>query len=193
MLTLLPVWITIWMSINHDNLMKQEYKDKFEYMYQGIHNGRSRWSKYYFPISLFRRLIFIATPALLYNFPFMQLIVLIFMSSIYIIIYAGVRPHWDKQRTRLEIFNEVMIMFSNYHTVIFSDFCTNPRFQFAMGFSFCVQMGLLVVVNIWFMIKNTMSKSERKRRIAKLKAAQLVMIAEHKEKMEKQEHVKKLR
>ena len=141
-------------------------------MYVGIHNGRSRWSKYYFPISLIRRLVFVAIPKMLYNFPHLQHQVLIFLCSFYIIFYAGVRPHWDKARTRLEVFNEVMIMFSNYHAVIFSDYCTNPNFQFSMGFSFCVQVGLLVVVNIWFMIKTMVAKSKLNRKIAGLKARQ---------------------
>ena len=170
-LLLFPTWICIWLHLNHKKLMRRSYKAKFEYMYSGIHNHRSKWSKFYWPISLFRRIIFIAIPTLFFTYPFFQLQTLIFFSTIYIISYAGIRPHWDNRRTRLEIFNEVMIMFFNYHLLIFTDFCTNPRMQFAMGFSYCVFIGIVVLVNISFMISNTIEKSKRKNKLKKLKAA----------------------
>lgn len=139
-------------------------------MYVGIHNHRSRWSKYYWPISLFRRIIFVAIPAVLHDYPFMELMVLIFFTSIYIISYAGIRPHWNNNRTRLEIFNEVIIMYFEYHTMIFTDYCTNPNFQFLMGNSYCAFLGLVVVVNIVNMLLNTVEKSKRKSKLDKLRA-----------------------
>jgi hypothetical protein len=123
-----PIWACVFLYLNHSKIMYRTYKDKFEYMYAGVHNHRSRWSKYYWPISLFRRIIFIAIPTLFHNYPFMQLMSLIFFCSIYLISYAGIRPHWDNRRVRLEIYNEVMIMFFNYHMVIFTDYCLNPNF-----------------------------------------------------------------
>ena len=178
----LPVGVCIWLHLNHDKIMNRSYKDKFEYMYRGVHNHRSKLSKFYWPISLFRRIIFIAIPTMFHDYPFMQLMSLIFFCSIYIISYAGIRPHWDNKRVRLEIYNEVMIMFFNYHMVIFTDYCTNPNFQFWMGTSYCVHIGLVVVVNIGFMLTNTIEKSKRKAKLAKLRAAQQIMIAEYKAK-----------
>ena len=167
----LPAVSAIWLHKNHSNIMSRSYKNQFEYMYAGIHNHRSRWSKYYWPISLLRRIIFIAIPTFFHEYPFMQLMALIFFCSVYLITYAGIRPHWDKRRTRLEIYNEVMIMFFNYHMVIFSDFCTNPNFQFALGTSYCVHIGLVVAVNIGFMLRNTIDRSKRRSRLDKLRQA----------------------
>ena len=127
-LSIFPFVVCIWLHVNHNKIMNRSYKNKFEYMYKGIHNHRSKYSKFYWPISLFRRIIFIAIPTLFYDYPFLQLMSLIFFCSTYIITYAGIRPHWDKKRTRLEIYNEVMIMFFNYHMVIFTDYCTNANF-----------------------------------------------------------------
>jgi len=124
----LPTTCSIWLYYNHDKIMNRAYKNKFEYIYEGVHNHRSKWSKYYWPISLYRRIIFIAIPTIFYRYPFIQLMSLIFLSTLYMIAYAGIRPHWDNRRTRLEIYNEFMIMIFNYHMVIFSDYCTNPNF-----------------------------------------------------------------
>ena len=67
----LPIVCFIFLYKNHDKLMNRSYKNEYEYMYQGIHNHRSRFSKYYWPTSLLRRIIFIAIPTIWYNYPFM--------------------------------------------------------------------------------------------------------------------------
>ena len=71
-------------------------------------------------------------------------------------------------------------MFFNYHMLIFSDYCTNPNFQFWMGTSYCVHIGVVVIVNIAFMLTNTIEKSKRKSKLDKLRVAQAIMIAEFK-------------
>jgi len=166
-----PAGVTAWLRQNHDTIMNRSYKDKFEYMYVGIHNHRSRWSKYYWPISLFRRILFVVIAVVLHDYPCIELMCLVFFSSIYIISYAAIRPHWDNRRTRLEIFNEVMIMYFEYHTMIFTDYCTNPSFQFLMGYSYCAFLGLVVVVNVVNMLLNTVEKSKRKNKLDRLRAA----------------------
>lgn len=125
---MIPLVATIWLYLNHDKIMNRSYKNQFEYMYAGIHNHRSRWSKYYWPVSLIRRIVFIAVPTVFHNAPYMQVICLVLFSTFYVISYAGIRPHWDNRRVRLEIFNEAMIMCFNYHMIIFTDFCTSPNF-----------------------------------------------------------------
>lgn len=60
----------MWLHHNHENIMSRAYKDKYEYMYLGIHNRRSKWAKFYWPISLFRRIIFIALPSIMQDYPY---------------------------------------------------------------------------------------------------------------------------
>lgn len=129
-LVMFPTWVCIWLTFNHKNLMSRAYRNKFEYMYLGIHNHRSKWNKYYFPIAMYRRMLFVSFPTFLYNYPVGQMVCLILCSTVYIIVYGKMRPHWDRRRFRMELYNEVMIMCFNYHTVIFSDFCINAIFQF---------------------------------------------------------------
>ena len=97
---------------------------------------------------------------------------LIFLSSFYILFYAGIRPHWDNNRTRLEIYNEVMIMMFNYHMVLFSDYCFNQKFQYMMGTSYAIFLGVVVLINIGNMAKNTVKKGKRNAQLEKLKVNQ---------------------
>jgi len=71
---------------------------------------------------MLRRVVFVAIPTFFYLMPFAQIQLLIFLTSLYILFYSGVRPHTDPKRVKIEIFNEVMIMMMNYHMVCFSKF-----------------------------------------------------------------------
>ena len=77
---------------------------------------------------------------------------LLSISTLYVMLYAGIRPHWDNNRSRIEITNEVLIMIFNYHMVIFSEYCLNEMFQFYMGFSNAAFIGILVLINITNML-----------------------------------------
>ena len=94
---------------------------------------------------------------------------LVALSTLYIMFYAGIRPHWDNKRVRLEISNEVLIMMFNYLMIIFSDYCLNSHFQFHMGTSFAVLLGIVVFVNISNMVRLSVEKSKRVSKINQLK------------------------
>jgi len=167
---LIPLIVVYWLHINHNNIMSRVYKNKYEYMYTGIHNHRSIWSKFYWPVSLFRKIIFVSAPTIFYNYPFAQLMMLIFLSTFYILFYAGIRPHWDNNRYHLEVYNEVMIMMFNYHMMLFSDYCFNQSFQYMMGTSYACFLGIVVLVNISNMVRNTIEKGKRLAKLDKLRA-----------------------
>lgn len=109
----------------------------------------------------------------------------IFAETIYVIVYAGVRPHWDKQRTRLEIFNEVMIMYFNYHNVLFSDYCYNPNVQYEAGYSYITFLIILIFANLGFTAIKIIAKARRERLLRKLKKNQQMMAADHEQKQQK--------
>ena len=66
----IPLSVIVWLHLNHDNIMSRVYKDKYEHIYMGIHNHRSKWSKFYWPVTLLRKILFVAGPAILFNYPF---------------------------------------------------------------------------------------------------------------------------
>lgn len=62
----IPLFSTVWLHLHRDIIMSRPYKNKYEYMYKGVHNILS---KFYWPISLTRKIPFVSAPALLYKYP----------------------------------------------------------------------------------------------------------------------------
>lgn len=76
----------------------------------------------YYPMFLFRRVIFVAIPTFISKYPYYQIQILISLTTLYIIYYAGSQPHTPKERVWIEIFNEWWILVMTYHLIIFSEF-----------------------------------------------------------------------
>jgi len=75
------------------------------------------------------------------------------MSLVYVMWYLNVRPHDSRERVRLEVFNEVLIMLCVYHMMLFSKFTTNITAQFYFGYSFLAVFGIMLVGNIARVLK----------------------------------------
>lgn len=121
----------------------------------------------YYPLFLWRRVVFVVIPTFLFNYPAFQVQILLFMTSLYVVYYASTRPHMDRHRAFIETFNEVMIMIMNYHMVCFSNFNPHMEAQFAMGYSFIACIILVVVINIGAMAKETFINMKKSRLLKK--------------------------
>jgi hypothetical protein len=62
------------------------------------------------------------------------------------------RPHFSKIKTRLEAFNDVILMFMIYHMITFSNFNTDLESKFVMGYSQVSFLALLIFVNLVYLI-----------------------------------------
>jgi len=126
----------------------------YEYMYKGIHLTRNKWTIYFWPIFMWRKYIYIMIPCVFINYPNFQIQFIILTHSIYVIWYTNIRPHIEKSKYYLEIFNEVMIMIMLYIMILYSKFNTNPISYFWFGYSYIGALGLLLIVNISLMFYN---------------------------------------
>jgi hypothetical protein len=92
-------------------------------LYQDVRlKFKQNWKLVYYPLFLIRRIVFVAIPTFLSNWPSYQVQSLIFLTSLYILFYMGERPHWETKRVQIEVFNELMILWACYHMICFSDF-----------------------------------------------------------------------
>ena len=137
-------------------------------------SGKNNWNLMYYPIFLFRRIMFVAIPTFLFRFSYFQIMILLFFSSIYLNYYSGTRPHLDKGRVKIEIFNEIMIMLMNYHMACFSEFNLSIEMQFLMGYSFIACIAIMVVVNLSAMGYRQVIKLQRTREYKAIKRDKLV-------------------
>lgn len=148
--------ILCWVVIQKykQRLETPEIAIKISNLYQEVRlKFKQNWKLVYYPLFLTRRIIFVAIPTFLYQFPTHQVQLLIFLTSLYILFYMGERPHWDTKRVQIEVFNELMILGACYHLICFSDFNLDVDAQFNMGYSFVALIILVVLVNVVVVIR----------------------------------------
>jgi len=75
------------------------------------------------------------------------------MSLVYVMWYLNVRPHDSRERVRLEVFNEVLIMLCVYHMMLFSKYTTNITATYYFGYSFIFFVLIGLVGNIARVLK----------------------------------------
>ena len=126
--------------------------EKWSNLYIDIHLTRNSYTLVYYPLFLLRRIMYVMVPTILFNWPFLQLQLMMLNHTAYLIYYQGQRPHIMPGRIRIEVFNECIVMCIIYHMFLFSDFCGNLDFQFSLGYTFAGTIGLLVGVNIGKMV-----------------------------------------
>jgi len=92
-LGVIPLYFILVLIYFNAKLDTPEMKKRIERMYQDIHLGRNYLTKFYYPIFLIRRFIFVIIPVLVPFYPIIQLLALIFLNLIFLAMYVYVRPH----------------------------------------------------------------------------------------------------
>jgi len=170
---------------NQNNLEDEETQKKMVNLYAEVRirkeDPERDWNIAYYPIFLLRRIVFVALPTFLWVFPYFQIQCLLMFTSLYIIFYAGTRPHNSKERSYIEIFNEILVMVACYHMVCFSEFNLSPLEQFNMGYSFVAVFAIAVIANIGLIVAKQVINLRRMRKFKLIKKARLdVFIARRK-------------
>jgi hypothetical protein len=130
-LTFWPIFCFYIIRRFRDRLDEESTKTKIGFLYLDVKtHGKKMHKLNYYTIFLCRRLFFVFVPTFIYMYDYIQLQMLMFSTSLYIISYSGSKPHISKRRTQLESFNEFMIMIATYHLVCFSRFNLDMDMQF---------------------------------------------------------------
>jgi hypothetical protein len=80
---------------------------------------------------------------------------LIFSSSLYIMWYAGIRPHLERLELYLEVFNEVVMQLIFYHLMVFSDFYVGEgrvSIKLYASYTFVFLLGSIILVNLIYVL-----------------------------------------
>ena len=99
-----------------ERLNERKMKDKIESLYSDINLKRNVWTIYYYPIWIFRRILFIYIPIIFApNVPVIQIQLIVMTTLFYLMNYFGNRPHTSRNRFYLEAFNEYLGLFFIIH------------------------------------------------------------------------------
>lgn len=163
-LVIYPILTTRWIYKNKEHLADPLSNIKCGNLYQDIKiKHLNNWDLAYYPLFLARRTIFVAIPTILYFCTSFQIQTLMVLNSLYIMFYAGQLPHWEKKRGKLECFNEFMIIVMSYHMICFSEFNLEVDSRFVMGYSFIAFVLLIILVNLIYMIHDSVLKYRRRK------------------------------
>ena len=182
-----PTICTVVLLINFDQLGTKEMQDRIGKMYVDISLTREHWAILFYPVFIFRRLLFVMIPLCFQGQDFFQLQFLIFFNSLYIIFYAYLRPHIYSRLGYLEIINEFLFLVMSYHFLTFTLFNIDISSKYSMGFSYLAWMALLILLNFVNIALNSIRKFKRRQELKRLKKAMEV----RKVNLELIEHAKK--
>lgn len=84
---------TLWKYQN--DLSKAHVKKTYENLYVGVNYKRKGMRLYYWVYFIVRRVLFFVVPIILWSMPLLQLQILCFFTSLYIILIVYIRPHVD--------------------------------------------------------------------------------------------------
>jgi hypothetical protein len=85
----------------------------------------------------------------------LQIMAMVFTEVAAVILMGHIYPFETQFRHRLEMFNEVCLMFVIYAIICFSPFVTSYQRKHEMGFICCGIIGLNLSINLFFMVKET--------------------------------------
>ena len=154
LLIVFVVWATNFLHKKREKLELKEMKARFGYLFVDLHLKRGFGTVFYTPIFFLRRLLFISIPTFFFpEKPWLQLQLLVFLSSLYLIWYYNVCPHAYSDRKIFETINEVMLLVCAYHLMLFSGYTHELFAQFLFGYSFILTMILIFMFNLtWIVI-----------------------------------------
>ena len=105
----------------------------------------------YYPLTLFRRLIFALIPKVFFAYPWLQIQLLLVINFVFTFYYLEVRPHTEPSMYYREAHNEIMILVLSYLIFIFTDFMKYGQDgTLIIGYVFVAGIVEIFIVNIGF-------------------------------------------
>jgi hypothetical protein len=150
----LPVfmWIVLWTKMS--KLEEPYYEKWYGEFYSGL-NIKSKAALLFNVIQLFRRLLLTSiTSSSNDAWSAIQVQLYIFHSMLIVIYIFATKPFTSPFDNKLECFNEICIMFSSVHMIMFTDLVPDLELQFKIGYSIISVIFINMAVNMYLMIKD---------------------------------------
>lgn len=119
-------------------------------------------------VFLVRRQVYIVTAVMCTDWPFLQVMVYLYLCTGHMIYLWEVMPFGHPNMNYLEMFNEMCVLAAGYHLIVFSQLVDDFEMKYNAGWSIIALTVLSILVNMGFMLYNSF-KLLRKA-IRKLKA-----------------------
>lgn len=158
-------WSLLFLVRGHRFLYNPGIFPRISNLYEGIHLYKDKRNIYYTPVFMLRRLCFVLIPLIFQNWQWCQLQLLIWLNLGYFAWYVNLKPHEERSRVRLEIFNESVILVVIYHMLPFSEMAMDSKIMYTMGHSYIAFVLFLVCGNFSFIILKEVDRQHRRRQL----------------------------
>ena len=134
-----------------ENLKRRKMKSLISEMYDGIELDRSWVCLMFYPVWLFRRILFVVVPLYLLNgIKWAQIICVLQMQILYSIFYGVNQCHHSKKQFHHHLINETMILLVIYCSISWSDFVVDEEQKYLNGFAYPVILLLTILYNFTY-------------------------------------------
>ena len=149
-----PIWVTIFLHENRDELGDEKFKEKYESAYENLDYKKSKYSLFEPLIVCFRIITFTASLIFLQDYPYFQMFIVNAQVTFLIIFIGLAEPYKVKSHSFFEKFNESFVIILNYHLLCFADFVVDTKTRNLVGWSMIVSIGICLFINMTFIIGN---------------------------------------
>lgn len=162
-----PFFIMTILYVLQSRLKRPEYVQRLGSVYDGL-KTESKMALLYNVLFLSRRLMF-SYIVVFVDYPVLQIQMLFYQSILMIMYLMYFRPFELNELNNIEIFNELTILISAYHMLLFTPWEANIDTQFLVGYSMIGVTATNIIVNTGIMFIKTIGKVKRTYRMVKQK------------------------
>mmetsp|Transcript_46320 Transcript_46320/g.61322 ORF Transcript_46320/g.61322 Transcript_46320/m.61322 type:complete len:231 (+) Transcript_46320:378-1070(+) len=151
LLILFPFWGAYLMLTRFEVLHDRNMVLKYSEMHEG-YSKKHRTMVIYWVLDLVRKAVLCVAMVSARNHLWLQMLV-VFMTSVTLIIAASYTNARERAYDRrMDIFNEVKLIFLMYHMVLFTAFVPDAQTKYFIGYSCCVNIVGGIVINMTMMV-----------------------------------------
>ena len=129
---------------NYTQLTNEEFINKYGAPYEGL-DPIKRSSIAYSVIFILRRLGFSATCLLLYNYPLIQLPIIVWLTMFNACFLFNYKPYLEKFIERLDLLNDIVTVLLIDLCYMFTDILDSKKEQYYIGFVFILLMSASIL------------------------------------------------
>ncbi len=108
----------------------------------------------YYPIFLFRRVLYLFLIFGMTDKPSLAIMINALICILFTTYIMLVKPFKFRQMNNLQIFNEICVLMTNYHMLLFTDFIQDAEIKFKVGWSLIALSLFMILGNVFVMLRS---------------------------------------
>lgn len=164
----MPVYLFVKLRREFDTLGLDSVRERYGAFYEDMELRRGKTILYQ-PMSFFARRAILGSIVVFQSILIVQTFAIIMLTVFQIILLGYVRPFILQSRQKMEMMNEIAIMFIFYTFISLSDLVPEVETRYTVGFASCAAVAIHLLVNVSIIVVQSIKDALRKCRLVKAK------------------------